>query len=57
MRKYILSLLVSVSVFAEVRLGDVALRRIVVPKDAADTVVLAGRELQSFLEKVAGNRL
>ncbi len=57
MRKYLLALLVSVSVFAEVRLGDVALRRIVVPAEAADTVKLAGRDLQSFVEKVSGSRL
>ena len=57
MRRFLLSLVLSAAAFAEIKVGDVALKRIVVSADAANTVKLAGSELQKFVELVSGERL
>ena len=59
MKKILLAVFLSISAaaYAGIRLGETPLTKIVVPADSADTVKLAGRELQSFLEKVCGIRL
>ncbi|MBQ6470844.1 MAG: DUF4838 domain-containing protein [Victivallales bacterium] len=57
MKQWLLSLFLSAAAFAEIKLGETSLTRIVVPPEAADTVRLAGRDLQAFVEKVCRSRL
>ena len=59
MKKILFAVFLSVStaVFAGIKLGETPLTRIVVPADSADTVKLAGHDLQTFIERVCGTRL
>ena len=57
MRRLLLLFVLSAAAFAEIKVGDVPLKRIVVSSDAAETVRLAGQELQKFVEQVSGSRL
>ncbi|MBE6371175.1 MAG: DUF4838 domain-containing protein [Lentisphaerae bacterium] len=59
MKRLLLAFFLSASTasFAQIKLGETDLTGIVVPANSADSVKLAGRELQTFIGQVCGKRL